>query len=50
VLMGKATTGVIGNWKVSWPMRHYTAKPAKVTPAKEAYSIRQSNLSIKERK
>jgi predicted phage-related endonuclease len=50
VLMGKATTGLIGDWKVSWPMRHYTAKPAKVTPAKEAYSIRQSNLSIKERK
>jgi hypothetical protein len=50
VLMGKATTGLIGDWRVSWPMRHYTAKPAKVTPAKEAYSIRQSNLSIKERK
>ena len=50
VLMGTATTGVIGNWKVSWPMRSYSAKPAKVIPAKEAYSIRQSNLSIKERK
>ena len=50
VLMGEATTGVMGNWQVSWPMRHYTAKPAKVTPAKEAYSIRQSSLSIKERK
>lgn len=50
VLMGTATTGVIGNYRVSWPMRHYSAKPAKVTPAKEAYSIRQSNLSIKERK
>jgi len=35
---------------VSWPMRHYTAKPIKVTPAQEAYSIRLSNLSIKERK
>ncbi len=37
-----------GRYKVSWPMRHYKASPEKITPAKEAYSIRQSTLTIKE--
>ena len=37
-----------GRYQITWPMRHYKAAPAKITPAKEAYSIRQSTLSIKE--
>ena len=41
-------TLVAGDLVVSWPMRHYKAQPAKTVPAKEAYSIRQSTLSIKE--
>ena len=38
-----------GRYKISWPMRSYKAQPAKMVPAKEAYVIRQSKLSIKDR-
>ena len=38
-----------GRYKISWPMRQYKAQPAKMVPAKEAYVIRQSKLSIKDR-
>ena len=38
-----------GRYRISWPMRHYKAQPAKMTPAKPAYVIRQSKLSIKDR-
>jgi len=38
-----------GRYKISWPMRSYKAQPAKTVPAKEAYVIRQSKLSIKDR-
>jgi len=37
-------------WDIKWPMRHYKAKAEYVVPAKEAYSVRQSVLTIKERK
>ena len=39
-----------GKFVISWPMRHYKATAEKITPAKEAYSIRQSTLTIKESK
>ena len=35
-------------YEIKWPMRSYKAQPEKVIPAKPAYSIRQSTLSIKE--
>ena len=38
-----------GRYRISWPMRQYKAQPAKTTPAKAAYVIRQSKLSIKDR-
>jgi len=38
-----------GRYKISWRMRHYKAQPAKTVPAKEAYVIRQSKLSIRDR-
>ncbi len=38
-----------GRYKISWPMRQYKAQPAKMVPAKEAYVIRQSKLSIRDR-
>ena len=38
-----------GRYRISWPMRQYKAQPAKTTPAKPAYVIRQSKLSIKDR-
>jgi hypothetical protein len=42
------TTGIAGQYKVVWPMRHYKAQPQRVVPAKEASTIRQSTLTIKE--
>lgn len=35
-------------YEIKWPMRHYKATAERVVPAKEAYSVRQSTLSIKE--
>lgn len=37
-----------GRYQINWPMRHYKAVPEKVVAAKEAYSVRQSTLAIKE--
>lgn len=47
-MMGDASKGTAGKFEIRWPMRSYKAQPEKITPAKEAYSIRQSTLSIKE--
>ena len=49
-LMGNATKAVAGEYSIEWPIRHYNAQPAKMVPAKEAYTIRQSTLKIKESK
>lgn len=49
-LMGQATLGIAGKWQIKWPVKHYQAQPAKTVPAKAAYTIRQSTLSIKEAK
>jgi C4-type Zn-finger protein len=38
-----------GRYKILWPMRYYKAQPEKKVPAKHAYVIRQSKLSIKDR-
>ena len=46
--MGDHQTGIAGQWRISWPTRSYKAQPAKTVPAKEAYTIRQSTLTIKE--
>jgi predicted phage-related endonuclease len=42
------TTGIAGQYRVTWPVRHYKAQPERVVPAKEASTIRQSTLTIKE--
>jgi predicted phage-related endonuclease len=47
-LLGQAEKGRAGRYVISWPMRNYKAQPEKLVPAKEAYSVRQSSLSIKE--
>jgi predicted phage-related endonuclease len=47
-IMKNHTHGLAGQYQISWPVRNYKAKPATITPAKEAYSIRQSTLTIKE--
>lgn len=49
-LMGQATVGLAGKWQIKWPTRYYQAQPAKTVPAKEAYTIRLANVSIKELK
>ena len=47
-LMREAPKAVAGPFQIKWPMRHYKAQAERVVPAKEAYSVRQSTLSIKE--
>lgn len=46
-MLREHTYGLAGEYQISWPVRNYKAKPATITPAKEAYSIRQSTLTIK---
>jgi predicted phage-related endonuclease len=41
---------VTNNYEIRWPMRHYKAQPERVVPASEARSVRQSTITIKERK
>lgn len=36
-----------GDYIIKWGMRAYKAQPEKVVPAKEAYTVRQSTLTIK---
>jgi len=40
---------VAGSYLIKWGMRSFKAQPEKVVAAKDAYVIRQSNLTIKER-
>lgn len=49
-MMKDYSSAKVGHWTLKWPMRHYKATPEKITPAKEAYSIRQSTITIKETK
>jgi hypothetical protein len=47
-MLKNRTSGIAGEYRISWPTRTYKAQLAKITPAKEAYTIRQSTLTIKE--
>jgi predicted phage-related endonuclease len=47
-MMGQSEIGRAGNVVIKWPMRHYKAQPERLVAAKEAYSVRQSSLSVKE--
>lgn len=38
---------IAGDYTIKWGMRSYKAQPEKVVPAKPAYVVRQSTLSIK---
>ena len=49
-ILGQATMATAGGYSIAWPIRNYKAQPAKTVPAKEAYTIRQSTLTIKELK
>jgi predicted phage-related endonuclease len=46
--LGQSERGRAGDFVISWPMRNYKAQSERLVPAKEAYSVRQSTLSIKE--
>lgn len=46
--MASSQSGMTHSYLVSWPMRNYKAQPEKLVPPKEAYSVRQNTLSIKE--
>lgn len=48
IRLGDAERGRAGKYVISWPMRNFKAAAERVTPAKEAYSVRQSTLNIKE--
>lgn len=45
--MGDAQLGNATRYAVEWPVRNYKAQPEKVTPAKEARSVRLKSLKIK---
>lgn len=46
-IMKAHTVAIAGDYQIKWPMRNYGETPAKIVPAKKAYSIRQSTLTIK---
>jgi predicted phage-related endonuclease len=46
--LGQAEKGKAGSFVISWPMRHYKAQSERLVAAKEAYSVRQSTLTVKE--
>ena len=47
--LGQAERGRAGQFVISWPMRNYKETAERLVPAKPAYSIRQSTLTIKEK-
>jgi predicted phage-related endonuclease len=47
-MLGDAEKAIAGSMIISWPMRNYKDAPEKLMPARKAYSVRQSNISIKE--
>jgi hypothetical protein len=38
---------IAGQYQIKWGMRAYKAQPEKVVPAKDAYVVRQSTLTVK---
>jgi len=45
--IGDAHVGNSTRYRVEWPVRHYKAQPEKLTPAKDAKTIRLRSLKIK---
>lgn len=48
--MQTATKADVGRYEVSWPMRNYQATQDRIVKGKAAYSVRQSTLTVKEKK
>ncbi|HCB48972.1 MAG TPA: hypothetical protein DEP47_05490 [Chloroflexi bacterium] len=49
-MMGEKPLAIAGKWQIKWGVRNFKAQPERIVPAKPAYTIRQSNLTIKESK
>jgi predicted phage-related endonuclease len=49
-MIGDAEAGRVGGWLVVWGSRSYKGQPEKIVPAKEAYTVRNKTLQIKEAK
>lgn len=47
-ILGQATKATAGSYSIAWPTRSYKAQPEKVVAAKEAYTMRQLTLTIKD--
>jgi predicted phage-related endonuclease len=47
-MLGDAEKGRAGQMIISWRMRHYKDAPEKLSPARKAYAIRQTNIVVKE--
>ena len=46
-LMGDAEIGFNKNYRVTWGSRTFKAKPEKIVPAKDGYTIRNKTITIK---
>ena len=48
--MGNHGIATVGGFTVKWPMKSYKAQPEKVVAPKDAYSVRQKTISVREAK
>ena len=48
--MGNHGIATVGGFTVKWPMKSYKAQPEKVVAPKDAYSLRQKTISVREPK
>ena len=48
--MGNHGIATVGGFTVKWPMKSYKAQPEKVVAPKDAYSVRQKTISVREPK
>ena len=45
--MGNHGIATVGGFTVKWPMKSYKAQPEKVVAPKDAYSVRQKTISVR---
>ncbi len=46
--MGNHTKARVGRYEILWPLKNYKSQPEKIVAAKEARSVRQKTINIKE--
>lgn len=49
-MIGTHELAIAGGYTIARPVKNFKAQPAKTVPAKEAYTIQQSTLTIKEKR